>query len=232
MKPRSVPNVLAALVLIAVMVPAAQLAGAEGEGCPLPPGHTGPEAHCRDCHTPPDTAPDGALTIDGVPETFEPRQGYTITVTIARGSGPSPIYGFGYAFQLNVTEGTLELVDAGTTMANGPQEVQSRGVLEVTEWTLVWTAPETDDDVDFFCEAVVGDGDGSHSGDIPYRATAKAYGPLDVSPEDPLGPYEGRWAILGIVAVAILVVGYLVITVGMREPRDAVEEEEDEDEER
>jgi hypothetical protein len=222
-------NALAVLTLIALMVLATQLTGAEGDACPLPSGHTGAEGHCRDCHTPPDSTPDGALTIDGVPETFEPRHKYTITVTIARGSGPWPFYGFGYAFQLNVSGGSLEIVDAGITMANGPREVQSRGVLEVTEWTLVWTAPETDDDVSFFCEAVVGDGDGSQSGDIPYRATGKAYGPLDVSPEDPAGPYEGRWAIIGIVAVAFLVVGYLIIIVKMREPGEAIEEEEEEE---
>jgi len=202
---------------------------APASGCPLPPGATGDNGTCFDCHQDWGTAPrDGGLTIEGVPETFEPGHGYDLRISLARGTGPQPFYAFTYAFELRATGGDITPLDPYTTVARGPLEVASRAISNVTEWRLVWTAPATDEDVRFFAGAVVGDGDGTDGGDIPYWAEARAYGPLDVPPEDAPGPVMGMLAALLAIVLVVMVVGYLLAfpREGPAPPRDDDDEGE------
>ena len=199
---------------------------APASGCPLPPGATGANGTCFDCHQDWGSAPrDGGLTIEGVPETFEPGHGYNLRVALARGTGPQPFYAFSYAFELRATGGNLTPLDPYTTVARGPLEVASRAVSNATGWRLVWTAPATDEDVRFFAGAVVGDGNGTAKGDIPYWAEARAYGPLDVPPEDAPGPVAGIAVALLAIVLVVMVVGYLLAF-----PRDRPEPPRDDDE--
>jgi len=223
-------SVAAAVALLSAV--AAALAStpplAPASGCPLPPGATGENGTCFDCHQDWGAAPrDGGLTIEGVPETFEPGHEYDLRVTLIRGTGPQPFYAFTYAFELRATGGSMTPLDAQTTVARGPLEVASTVVSNVTEWRLLWTAPATDEDVRFFAGAVVGDGDGTSKGDIPYMAWARAYGPLDVPAEDAPGPMAGIAAALLAIVAVVIVVGYLLAFPRDRPvlPRDDVDEE-------
>ena len=218
----------AATLLVAAMVVADPLqTAAPASGCPLPQGATGDNGTCFDCHQEWGAAPrDGALAIEGVPETFEPGHEYNLRVTLIRGTGPQPFFAFAYAFELRATGGSIAPLDPRTTVARGPLEVASTVVSNVTEWPLVWTAPATDEDVRFFAGAVVGDGDGTAKGDIPYWAEARAYGPLDVPPEDEPGPVAGMAAAILAAVLVVLVVGYLLAF-----PRERPEPPRDDDEE-
>jgi len=184
---------------------------APAAGCPLPPGATGANGTCFDCHQDWGAAPrDGGLAIEGVPGTFEPGHHYNLRVALARGTGPQPFYALAYAFELRATGGDLTPLDPQTTVARGPLEVASTVVSNATEWRLLWTAPATDEDVRFFAGAVVGDGDGTAAGDLPYMAWARAYGPLDVPPEDAPGPVTGMAAALLAVVLVVAIVGILL----------------------
>jgi len=205
----------AALLVVAAVAAAATLMQlpltASTSGCPLPPGATGENGTCFDCHQDWGAAPrDGGLAIEGVPETFEPGHHYNLRVALTRGTGPQPFYAFVYAFELRATGGDLTPLDPQTTVARGPLEVASTVVSNATEWRLVWTAPATDEDVRFFAGAVVGDGDGTAAGDIPYMAWARAYGPLDVPPEDAPGPVTGMVAALLATVLVVAIVGILL----------------------
>lgn len=226
--PRAAMTVAAAATLLVV---AAAVAGplhptAAASGCPLPPGATGDNGTCFDCHQDWGAAPrDGGLVIEGVPETFEPGHEYGLRISLARGTGPQPFYALTYAFELRATGGNITPLDPYTTVARGPLEVASRAVTNVTEWRLLWTSPATDEDVRFFAGAVVGDGDGTAKGDIPYMAWARAYGPLDVPPEDAPRPVMGMAAALLAVVLVVTVVGYLLAF-----PRERPEPPRDDDE--
>lgn len=166
---------------------------------------------CGDCHHSWGDAPlDGSVRIEGVPERFEPEHEYTITVTLERGTGPSPYTSYSYAFELRVTAGALSPQDTATTASRGPLEVASAAVGGTTSWVVVWTAPGTGREVNFAAGAVVGDGDGTYAGDIPYAAFAKSYGPLDVPAEDAAGPVPGTVAVLLAVVTVLIIVGYLL----------------------
>jgi hypothetical protein len=159
----------------------------------------------------------GSLTIDGIPEQFVPRREYTIRVVLERGRGPEPYYGFLHGFQLSVDGGTFRLSDANTSLVTD-HEVGSNGAMEATEWSMVWVAPETDEDVDFFAEAVVGDADGTEEGDQYVRAWATSYGPLRVPPEDEDRPWDWTYAVVAIVIVALILTGYALAFTNIREP--------------
>jgi hypothetical protein len=196
----AVPALVLAIVALAVATAA----------MPPQPGASGLDGSCRDCHHGEPGASVGAdLSIEGVPKMYESRKEYTIRVVLERGSGPFPYYQVLHAFQLGVSDGTLRVVDQGALAINGT-EVGSRGGTSATEWTVVWTAPETDPDVEFFAEAIVADGDGSEGGDVYLRAFETSYGPLDVPPEDEPGPWYLREMVV-VVAIAALVIGGLSI---------------------
>jgi hypothetical protein len=202
---------LALLTVAAILATLPSAPVAPAQACPLPVGATGANGTCGDCHHSWGDAPlDGSVRIGGVPERFEPEHAYTLTVTLERGTGPSPYTSLSYAFELRATAGALAPQDAATTASRGPLEVASTTISEVTEWVVVWTAPEAGREVDFAAGAVVGDGDGTCAGDIPYAAYVKSYGPLDVPAEDARGAVPGTVALLLATVAVLVIVGYLL----------------------
>ncbi len=223
---RGGPVLLAVALLALAAATAALDGGTPAVACPLPVGATGANGTCLDCHDDWGTAPrDGSLRIDGVPERFEAGHDYTIAVVLERGTGPWPYTALVYAFELRASGGSLLPVDVRTTASRGPLEVASTTVSDVTRWEVVWTAPGGYEDARFYAAAVVGDGDGSDAGDMPYMAWARSYAPLDVPLEEGPGPVPGTASILLAVVVVIIVVGYLLSFPRKPPPRVELEDE-------
>jgi hypothetical protein len=148
---------------------------------------------------------------------YEPRKEYTLLVVLERGSGPQPYLQVLHGFQLGVSDGSLRVVDPGT-LALSATEVGSRGTTSATEWTVAWTAPETDPDVEFWAEAIVADGDGSEDGDVYVRAFETSYGPLDVPHEDEPGPWYLREMVVVVAVSALIIGGFAIAFTRLRKP--------------
>jgi len=221
-----VPAIVGLALLAATTASLALDGGTASAACPLPPGATGANGTCLDCHDDWGSAPrDGGLRIEGVPERFEAGHSYSLVVVLERGTGPWPFTALAYAFELRVSGGALAPVDIATTASRGPLEVASATVSDVTRWEVVWTAPGGYEDARFYAGAVVGDGDGTDAGDIPYMAWARSWAPLDVPDEEGPGPVPGTAAILLAVVAAIIVVGYLLAFPRTPPPRPELEDE-------
>jgi hypothetical protein len=138
-------------------------------------------------------------------------------MTIVRGTGPQPYFDFLYGFQLSADRGEFRVSDVGTSLVS-PTEVGSNGAVPATEWSVVWVAPETDEDVDFYAEAVVADGDGTEDGDQYLRAWAVSYGPLRVPPEDEPRPWDLTYLVVAVVVVSVVALGYALAFTNLRQP--------------
>jgi hypothetical protein len=219
--------IVALAMLVAGMAPLHGPAGATA--CPLPFGATGANGTCLDCHDEWGSAPrDGGLSIEGVPEHFEAGHDYTLVIVLERGTGPWPFTALAYAFELRASGGELAPVDVRTTASRGLLEVASTAVSNVTRWEVVWTAPGGYEDARFYAGAVVGDGDGTDAGDIPYMAWERSWAPLDVPDEEGPGLVPGTAAVLLAAVGAIIVVGYLLSFPRKPPPRVEIEEDGDE----
>ncbi len=199
--------VLASLLLLVILsIPAAAVPPQEGA--------SGLNGSCRSCHTPSGdyngVSVGASITIEGVPEQFEPDHRYTITVNIDRGLGPQPSYDILHAFQLGVTGGTLEVVNSSTVQVSD-REVGSRGASEAVSWSAVWTAPRSREDVAFRVEGVVGNGDGTEEGDVRLSTDVLSFAPLDVHPDESPLPWSNIWVIILSVIGVAGVVGYLIV---------------------
>lgn len=201
---------LLALILAAALSPVVAM--------PPQPGASGLSDSCQRCHVNGTSSSEAgaSLAITGVPESYEPGKLYNIRVELDRGTGPRPYYAVAHAFQLGVKGGTLGILN-GSFVAINDAEVGSRGASNATSWTVLWTAPQYGD-VHFFAEAVVADGDGTPEGDVRLEATALSYGPLDVPPDEPPGPLEGRFYLLYLAFLTILVVAVLLLMTHHRPP--------------
>ena len=182
----------------------------------MPPqeGASGLDGSCRRCHTPSEDyngfSVGASISIEGVPHQYVPETRYTITVTIDRGLGPQPSFEILHAFQLGVTGGTLVVTNASTVQVSD-QEVGSQGASETSTWPVVWTSPQSKDDVAFRAEGVVGNGDGTEEGDVRLSTDVLSFAPLDVHPSESPLPWSNVWIIvLSVVGVAG-VVGYLIV---------------------
>jgi hypothetical protein len=220
--PSTRTRALLSLIALALAASAmAPLPGASHLAVAQPPqeGTIGVNATCQDCHVGPSHLETGSsMAIGGVPETFDPGHKYTITVTLVRGRGPQPIWDIVHGFQLHASRGHLDITDTAGMVSRGSLDVASAGAVEATSWTMVWTAPEDEEDVDFFAEAVVGDGDGTADGDVAMEADAHSYGPLSVPPEDEPGPWAGRWPVIAVVGASAILAGYALAFTYRRPP--------------
>lgn len=156
------------------------------------------------------------MTIEGVPESYEPGKEYNVRVELERGTGPRPHYAILHAFQLGVKGGSLQILNSSFVIIDGA-EIASRGASEVTSWTAVWTAPDHGDAY-LYAEAVVGDGDGTEEGDVRLEARAKSYGPLDVPPDEEAGPFWARGWFVTIALLLAVLVAALLLTTHIRPP--------------
>jgi hypothetical protein len=191
---------------------------------PPQPGASGINDSCQRCHVGESGTTVGAtLTIDGVPEQYVPGKLYTFVVRLDPGAGPPFQQAIRYGFQLAVTGGTLQVSAVGTVAVN-ETEVGSIGAVEDTEWSMVWRAPPTDEDVAIFAEAVVGDGDGTDEGDITLEARAFSYGPLRVPPESNIDFWPGRALVLTASVATVAILGYLIVFTHRRPPPTVVDD--------
>jgi hypothetical protein len=194
------------LLLVAVSLPTVAMPPQEGA--------SGLDGSCRTCHTPSEgyngVSVGASITIMGVPQEFEPGHGYNITVVIDRGLGPQPSYDILHAFQLGVTDGTLEVADPGTVQVS-EMEVGSYGASETDRWSFVWTAPHSKEDVAFRAEGVVGNGDGTEEGDVRLSTDGISYAPPDVHPDESPLPWSNVWVIVISVVAVTGLVGYLIV---------------------
>jgi len=186
----------------------------------MPPqeGASGLTDSCQRCHVNGTTSTEAgaSLTIEGVPERYEVGKMYNVHVELDRGVGPRPHYAILHAFQLGVKGGTLEILN-GSFVIIDEAEVGSRGASPATSWTVVWTAPH-DGDAHFFAQAVVANGDGTEEGDVRLEARALSHGPLDVPPEDPPGPFEGRVQVALAIGLLVVLVVVLLLFTHLRPP--------------
>lgn len=215
---RTVIQLLSVLLLLATVAPAVAL--------PPQVGAAGPDGSCRTCHTPSEgnaaSALGASISIEGVPLKFVPGTRYNVTVVIARGLGPQPTYAILHAFQLWVSNGSLEAAGDDTVQV-ADREVGSRGATRATRWSVLWTAPHSNVSVAFEAEGVVANGDGTPEGDVRLGTTVVSYAPLDVPPDESPGPWPGRWAV-GLLMVAIVaLVGYGLAFTHRRPPPMTVE---------
>ena len=151
-----------------------------------PPGFTGDfgEPTCGTCHMDAVVVPDApGLSLEGVPERYEPGRAYRLTV-----AGQRPGMGVG-GFQLSARTaggkqaGTLEAVDArarvvhdsatGVSFASHTAEGTALVAPDSARWTLQWTAPAiAGDSVVFSAVMNAANGDDSNFGDEIYTRRA------------------------------------------------------------
>ena len=144
---------------------------------------------CHACHFENELdEPGGSLTLDGVPDTFDPSVAYRITVSLERpGMGRA-----GFQLAARVSEGDRAREPAGTLQPlEGDERVQivaaPDGVTyaqhtepgtvltgpEATSWTVEWRPPAvTATSVAFHVAANAANDDASEFGDFIYTAAA------------------------------------------------------------
>lgn len=145
--------ILAALV---AGTSAADFAGVEG--------FSGRVADCTSCHVPSPIAPAATVTLDGLPDAWQPETSYALTVTVHGGPpalpAPQPQGGFeleSSAGHLTVPpemEGLLRSA-APTVMTYTPDGTLRRS------WNITWIAPNLDaapDTVGFWVAAIAANG--------------------------------------------------------------------------
>ncbi len=211
-------NLLAASALVILLLAAAL---APTAAMPPKPGASGLSDSCQRCHVngTSSTEAGASLTIEGVPERYEPGKKYNVHVELDRGVGPRPHYAVLHAFQLGVKGGTLSILNGSFVSIDGT-EVASRGASEATSWTVVWTAPDHSDAY-LYAEAVVADGDGTEEGDVRLETRAISWGPLEVPAEEETGPFWARgWFVVIAVLLSVLVAFLLLMTHIRPPPRE------------
>ncbi len=208
-------NHLAAAAILVLLVVATMM---PGSAMPPQEGASGLSDSCQRCHVNGTSSSEAgaSLAIEGVPHRYDPGSNYNIHIELDRGTGPRPHYEILHAFQLGVRGGTLGILN-GSFVIIDDYEVAFRDASAATSWTVVWTAPRYGD-VHFFAEAVVADGDGTAEGDVRLEARALSYGPLNVPPDDPPGPLEGRGYLVYLALLASLVVAVLLLMTHHRAP--------------
>ena len=169
----------AALVLLVVV--AAMLTAPSATS--LPTGVAGIKDSGCYCHG---ADPDAAVTasLTGLPATYNYSESYELSISLSGGpSNPANINQGG--FNLWVSDGELSFSDA-TVQSFNPNEVgHTEAGNDQTSWTVTWTAPATDRNVEFVLHvnSVNGNADGlgkGTTGDLWNRASVQITGPLEV----------------------------------------------------
>lgn len=154
-----------------------------------PPGFSGGagEQSCHACHFHAAlNAGPGRVALSGVPEQYVAGERYTITVTLTRPG--MKLAGFqltARATSAHTAAGTLRaapgeelrvVVQAqdGIEYANQTKTGTALTSNDDARWTLVWTAPQSDEPISFFVAANAADGDGTAEGDHVYTAVVEA----------------------------------------------------------
>jgi hypothetical protein len=175
-----------ALVAAAALLLAAAGSAPRGIERP-PPAHTGGfgEPTCTSCHLPASDVPGaGRLSIDGLPDAYEPGRTYRLRITLVH-----PGLGAG-GFQLaartdravqagHLAPGPGDSVRVEVTLHDGIAYAQHaypgtrRTAADTLRWTVLWTAPGGADTVAFHAAANAADDDESPLGDVIYTAARR-----------------------------------------------------------
>jgi len=167
---------IAALVVISAMlaIPSAQS---------LPAGISGVQQSGCNCHgaVPSDSV---VASIDGLPESYNYSETYDITVSFQGGPSQEGNVNQG-GFHLWASQGSLGVNDATAQLYNENEVGHTEAGNDQVAWTLTWTAPATDTNVDFILHvnSVNGNADGAGggtSGDMWNKLTITLGGPVEV----------------------------------------------------
>ena len=185
---KNILPIYAVLVLLFVTSPSNAFAFSFGP----PEEKTGApnEGTCADanCHTGNDLNASGGSLMLAIPETYEPNQVYEIVVSLAR-DGQSR-----WGFEMTALDdngasaGSFEVSDATNTQlkaANSKQYIMhtaagsAQGTNDENQWTLKWTAPDTDiGPITFYAAGNAADGDFTFIGDYIYTEQAESVPPV------------------------------------------------------
>ncbi|MEE3232306.1 MAG: cbb3-type cytochrome c oxidase subunit I, partial [Candidatus Thermoplasmatota archaeon] len=127
-------------------------------------------------------------SIDGVPESYNASETYTLTVSFTGGPGTEGNENVG-GFNLLTSAGTLTSLDSSTQL-NSPQDAtHAEEGNNQRSWTLEWTAPDDNEsNIEFILHTNSVNGDGSASSDDMWNravATAFGFGPEPLEDADP-----------------------------------------------
>ena len=166
---------IAALVVISAMLalPSAQS---------LPGGISGVQQSGCNCHgaVPSDSV---VASIDGLPESYNYSETYDITVSFQGGPSQEGNVNQG-GFHLWASQGSLSVNDATAQLYNENEVGHTEAGNDQVSWTLTWTAPATDTNVDFILHvnSVNGNADGAGggtSGDMWSKLAITLGGPVE-----------------------------------------------------
>ena len=123
-------------------------------------------------------------SIDGLPESYNYSEEYEITVSFQGGPSQEGNVNQG-GFHLWASEGTLSVNDATAQVYNQNEAGHTEAGNDQISWTVMWTAPATDKNVDFVLHvnSVNGNEDGAgggSSGDMWSKAAVSLGGPIEV----------------------------------------------------
>ena len=149
-----------------------------------PPEHTGAlgQPDCTVCHFDNDVnAHGGIVKLNGVPATYSAGQKYAISVTLEHNALSSG--GFQLAIQdiagdpvgkLDADQNDVKTisVDSNGHIQHSKPREKRNGDTDI-QWTVVWTAPDTNDELIVSVAAVAANDDASALGDYVYTATAR-----------------------------------------------------------
>ena len=146
-----------------------------------PTGISGVKDSGCNCHGATPTAAVVA-SISGLPDSYNYSESYDLTVSFSGGpTAPGNINQGG--FHLWVSDGELAVTDATAQVFSVNELGHTEAGNDQTEWSVVWTAPETDRNVEFILHvnSVNGNADGAgagSSGDEWSKAVLSITGPI------------------------------------------------------
>ncbi|GIQ99293.1 MAG: hypothetical protein CM15mP6_3100 [Methanobacteriota archaeon] len=130
----------------------------------LPGGIAGVQQAGCNCHgaVPSDTV---VPSIEGLPESYNYSETYDITVSFEGGPSQEGNVNQG-GFHLWASKGSLAVTDATAQLYNENEVGHTEAGNDQVSWTLTWTAPATDTNVDFILHvnSVNGNADGAGGG--------------------------------------------------------------------
>ena len=150
-----------------------------------PPGYTGApgERNCTDCHSGSAVnSGGGGVTISGVPQSYQPGQQYTISVTVQQGGRNT------FGFEMTAIDssgsgaGTFTPLGSDTqtdTLGNRQYILHTlqgiSGSINNHTWQVRWTAPSTNVGiVRFFAAGNAANGNGQQTGDLIYTTSVSS----------------------------------------------------------
>ena len=152
----------------------------------LPGGIAGVQQAGCNCHgaVPSDSV---VPSLEGLPESYNYSETYDITVSFEGGPSQEGNVNQG-GFHLWASKGSLAVTDATAQLYNENEVGHTEAGNDQVSWTLTWTAPATDTNVDFILHvnSVNGNADGAGggtSGDMWNKLAITLGGPVEVLDE-------------------------------------------------